>query len=104
MIIRTTKVIILFFSVFRIYFPICKDRDDYGCYATDDNHPEEIDVTNCFLDITCKHAGNHHAQCHEGGADGIVRGFEFTFGEVHHIEHVGCETEAVAELLNGNGG
>ncbi len=35
---------------------------------------------------------------------GIVGCFEFTFGEVRHVEHVGRETEAVAELLDGDGG
>ena len=32
-----------------------------------------------------------------------MRRLELSFGEVHHIKHIGRESESVAELLDGNG-
>ena len=89
--------------VCRVNLPVCKHRDHNGGGTAEYYDPEEVDVTDCFLKITCKHARNHHAQCHEGGADGVVRRLEFPFGKVHHVEHIGRESESVAELLDGNG-
>ena len=67
-----------------------------GCH----DHPEETGVAEPFLKVAGDHAGKHHAEGHEGGADGIVGSLEFAFGEMHHVEHVGGETEAIAELLD----
>ena len=52
-----------------------------------------------FFHETCCHAGEHHAESHEGRADGIVRGLVRTLGKVHHEQHEGCETKAVCKLL-----
>lgn len=65
---------------------------------------EEVGISDSLLDVPRKHTWYHHAQCHECSADSIVGCLEFTFGEVHHVEHVGRETEAVAELFDGDGG
>ena len=32
-----------------------------------------------------------------------MRGLKLTFGEIHHVEHVGSEAETIAELLDAQG-
>ena len=53
-----------------------------------------------FLDPTRGHPRQHHPQRHEAGADRVVRGLIFPPRDVHHIQHVGGESETVTELLN----
>ena len=71
-----------------VNLPVGKHRDHNSGGTAEYYDPEEVDIADCFLKVTCKHARNHHAQCHEGGTDGIVRRLELSFGEVHHIKHI----------------
>ena len=46
------------------------------------------------------HARKHHAESHESGAYGIMRGLVLAVAEIDKVEHIGRETESVAELLD----
>ncbi len=94
----------LFLSVVGIYSLFCYQGNCHRGKAAGNHQPEEAGVAQRLLQIAGKHARYHHAERHEGGADGIVRGLELAFGEVHHVEHIGGEAEAIAELVEGNGG
>ena len=48
------------------------------------------------------HSWEHHAQCHETGADCIVGGLLFAGTEQHHEIGEGGESEAVAQLFDGD--
>ena len=63
---------LLFLAVFGVYPPVGKDGDYHGGNAACDYHPEEVGIADSFLNVTGKHARNHHAQRHECGADSIV--------------------------------
>ena len=63
---------LFFLAVFGVYPPVGKDGDYHGGNAACDYHPEEVGIADSFLNVTGKHARNHHAQRHECGADGIV--------------------------------
>src|SRR5438128_2197906 len=63
---------------------------------------EEMLVTDNILKPAAEHAGKHHAEGHETGANGVVGGLVLAAGDVDHIEHVGGEPEAVTELLDGD--
>ena len=56
-------------------------------------------VADQFLDIARDHAGEHHAEGHEAGANGVVGGLLWAFTEEHHEVGEGRETESVTELL-----
>lgn len=43
-----------------------------------------------------EHTRNHHAEGHEAGADGIVRGLVLPFRGEDHEQHIGGEPEPVA--------
>ncbi len=93
---------LLFLAVFGVDSSVGENGDDDRGYAACYYQPEEVGVADCFLDVACEHARNHHAQRHERGADSIVGCLELAFGEVHHIEHIGCKTEAVTELFDSD--
>ena len=93
----------LFPSVFRVDLPSYHEGDEQCGQAAEHDHPEEVDVADGLLYVSGHKAREHHAQGHECRADGIVGGLKLTFGEVHHVEHVGGEAKAVAELLDAKG-
>ncbi len=92
-----------FFAVVGVDGFIDEVGDNQRGEAAGHDHPEEVHVTDRFLDVTGNEARQHHAQRHKGGADGIVRRLELALAEVHHVQHVSRETEAVAKLLNAQG-
>ena len=57
-----------------------------------------------LLQPATEHAGQHHAERHETGADRVMSCLMLSARDVDHVKHVGRETEAVAELLDGEGG
>lgn len=61
-------------------------------------------VTDEFLYVTGDHTGEHHAECHESGTNGVMCGLLLPFTEEHHEEGKGSKTESVAELFEGNTG
>ena len=65
------------------------------------HHPfKKEPVAEVFLQPAAPHAGKHHAQRHETGADGVVRGSMLPARDVNHVKHIGGEPESVAELLH----
>ena len=54
------------------------------------------------MDITCYQTWKNHTECHETGADSVVRSLELALREEHHIHHICGETEAITKLLNSN--
>lgn len=81
---------------------VYKEGDNKRGHTACNHHPEEVDVANGFLYVSSKHAWYHHAQCHESGANSVVRCLKLALREIYHIEHIGRETKAVAKLLNSN--
>ena len=65
---------------------------------------EEVLVADDFLEPAGGHARDHHTEGHEAGADRVVGGLVFATGDVEHVNHIRCEAEAVAELLEGDAG
>ena len=64
-------------------------------------HPqEEVRVADVVLQPAAPHAGEHHAHGHEAGADGVVRRLVRRRVRSDHVQQVGGEPEAVAELLD----
>ena len=61
-------------------------------------------VADQFLDIARDHAGEHHAEGHESGANGVVGGLLRAFTEEHHEVGEGGEAETVAELFDSDTG
>ena len=65
---------------------------------------EEVPVADEFLYPARHHAGEHHAECHEAGTEGVVGCLLLACAEEHHEVGEGGETKAVAQLLDGDAG
>ena len=65
---------------------------------------EEVPVADEFLYPAGHHAGEHHAECHEAGAEGVVGSLLLACAEEHHEVGEDGETKAVAQLLDGDAG
>ncbi len=74
--------------------------DAYRGHAAHHGPDEKCPVAHSLLNPSCRHAWQHHPEGHESGADTVMRGAVFTFGEVYQIEHIGGEAEAVAKLFD----
>lgn len=61
---------------------------------------KEILIAYCFLDPAGCHSRQHHAESHEAGADTVVGRAVSSFGKIYKIEHIGGETESIAELFD----
>src|SRR5574344_1064214 len=99
MIVKIFLITILFSPIFGVNFSIYKKCHGKCGNAANDYHPEEIRVSNCFLNISCKHTRNHHAQCHKCSTYSVVGCFKFPFGEINHVKHICSETKSVTELF-----
>lgn len=95
-----TRQLILFLSIIGVNLSINKVGYNQRCNTANHHHDEEVGIANGLLYITCYHTRQKHTGCHEGGTDGIVGGLEFPFTEIHHVEHVSCESKAIAKLFN----
>ena len=51
---------------------------------------------------TGDHAWKHHAERLHGCEDAENGGTALALREIDEVEHIGCETETVAKLLNEN--
>lgn len=71
-----------------------------GGSAADHGPDKEVLVTDRLLNPSGCHAGEHHAESHETGADTVMSRAVTSFREIDEIEHVGCEAETVAELFD----
>ena len=87
-----------FLAIVGIYL----NKGAYGyCRGTTNHYPDkEVFVSDQFLQPTGSHTRQHHTQCHKSGADRIVCCLMFTIGVVNQVKHVGCEPEAITELLD----
>ena len=88
----------LFQTEFGVDFHECTYSD--CCHAAYYGPDEEVTVADSLLQPAGSHSGQHHAKCHEAGANCVVRRLVFAFGEVNEIEHVGSEPESIAKLLD----
>ncbi len=83
---------------------VCFDECSYSksqCTQQRSYDEEEVQVAHRFLQKKSgNHARQHHAKCHEAGAEGIVGCCRFTFGKVHQVEHVGSKAESIAKLFD----
>ena len=93
---------VFFSTVIRINLFVYKISYNQRSNTAGHHHPEEIDVTDCFLNVTGNEARQHHTQCHERRTDCIVGSLEFAFREIHHVKHIGSEAEAITELFDTN--
>ena len=59
-------------------------------------------ITKLLLQPAAPHSGQHHAQRHEAGADGVMRRLMLAARDVNHVEKKRGGTEAVAELFDGD--
>ena len=75
-------------------------RDDIGQRTGCNDNEEEGPIAHGLLQSSGKEAWNHHGQCHESRAEGIVGGFVLALTIINKVEHVGRESEAIAELLD----
>ena len=97
---KENSLILHCFFLAELRIDVDEGCDEEGSQAADNRPDEEVAVSNGFLQPACHHAWQHHPQCHEACADGIVSCFMFTFREVDKIKHVRGKAKSVAELLN----
>lgn len=74
-------------------------RNKEGDAAKHGGDDEEIEVAREFLQRTTHQTGQHHAQRHEAGSKGVVRRGVLAARKLQQVDHIGCEAETVAELL-----
>ena len=55
-----------------------------------------------FFQPTGPHAGKHHTQCHETGAERIVGSLVFALTELHHKKSEGGKPKTIAQLFDGH--
>nr|GEU28129.1 hypothetical protein [Tanacetum cinerariifolium] len=78
-----------------------QERRDGGCH----HQPEVMHIAERLLQVAADHAGHHHAQPHQTGAERVVRGAVFTGRQLlHQINHEAHRTEAIEEFFNGHAG
>ena len=92
----------IFRDFVEMFFNEFDDKKTGDCAEHDPR--EEKRVTDLFLNPAGDGTGQHHAECHEAGAEGIVGSLVRPGTELYHKEGEGCETEPVAELLDGHAG
>ena len=97
-----TDTVLLLDAEARVYLDQTGNGDSEEATDHDDN--EEIDVSYGIFEPSGYHARQHHTECHESGADGVMCGFALALAEVEHIEHVGGEAKSVSELLDEDTG
>ena len=78
--------------------------NDKGYDAAEHYPHKEVGIADEVGEPTGHHARKHHAERHERSADGVDGSTLFATGKVYEVEHIGCETEAVAELLDEDAG
>src|SRR4051794_5837727 len=89
-----------FFSKFRVQR---HESDDKEAGQSSKHDPdEEMLVADNILKPAAEHARQHHAQCHEASANGVMGGFMLSSSNINHVEHVTGKAEAVTELFKGN--
>ena len=88
----------MFLAEVFIYFQL--RRNDEGYNAAYNYPQEEVEISQALLYVSRNHSRQHHAECHEGGGYGIMGCGVFALCEIYEIEHVGCESKAVSQLLD----
>ena len=92
---RVSKISPLIFARIKLH----EGRNKEGDAAKHGGDDEEIEVAREFLQHAAHQAGQHHAQGHEAGGKGVVRRGVLAACKLQQVDHIGCEAEAVAELL-----
>lgn len=76
------------------------DADSYSCCAADHCPYKEWAIADQFFKPSGRHAREHHSQRHYAGGYGIVGCASPSLCKVDEIKHIGCRSEAIAELLD----
>ena len=97
---RVSKISPLIFARIKLHEGRHKEGDA-AKYGGDD---EEIEIAREFLQRTAHQTGQHHAQSHEAGGEGVVRRGVLAARKLQEVDHVGGEAETVAELLQEHEG
>ena len=92
---RVSKILPLIFARIKFYEGGHKE----GNAAKHGGDDEEIKIAREFLQRAAHQTGEHHAQSHEAGGEGVVRRGVLAARELQQVNHIGGEAEAVAELL-----
>ena len=56
-------------------------------------------VTDDLLERPAEHSWQHHAKCHEAGANCVMRGLVLSFRHQDHEQHICRKAKPVPELL-----
>lgn len=76
--------------------------DDRG-YRRCEYGDEERLVAEHFLDLTADHAGEHHVEAHQRGAESVMRRAVWAGGDLlHHVDDQSHRAEAPEEFFDGN--
>lgn len=76
----------------------CDDARD----GTEADKGEEVGVSQPVAHVAGYHAWQAHAGSHQSGGQGIVCSLVGALGKVDEVKHVGCKSNAVSKLFDGN--